>query len=226
MTTENTDQPPIEAVASTPSISAPSTIPPVANAPVIAAAPVITPPVVAAPVTAAPVVATPVVSRKPKKKLIQVAGNPQFAPTISRNKDIPNPSTKLLDWAHMPGLTTSGKTFPAGPIRLRYGEHTGPERGFGLTHIWEARKYRSAAMPTPMHALPAIEQFIMSILQAGTEIFYEGNRATSSDRAMVFKSSAGAVIVEERVDGNGNAWYSIVTAIPRTSAKGFKIGNL
>lgn len=169
---------------------------------------------------------TPVVFRKPKKQLIQVAGNPQYTPRISPNREIPNPRTNSLDWAHMPALTTSGKTFPAGPIRLRYGEHKGPERGFGLAHIWEARKYKSAAMATPMAALPVIEAFITSILQVGADIFYEGNLATSSDRAMVFTSSAGAVIVEERVDGYGKAWYSIITAIPRTSAKGFKIGNL
>lgn len=205
MTTENTDQPLVAPVVSAPSNSAPPTIPPVTNALVTAA---------------------PVVSRKPKKKLVQVAGNPQFASLIHRNQQILNPSTNLLDWAQMPELTTSGKFFPAGPIRLRYGEHTGPERGFGLTHIWEARKYKSASMPTPMDALIVIEQFIMSILQVGTEIFYEAERATSSDRATVFKSSAGAVIVEERVDGNGKAWYSIVTAIPRTSVRGFKIGNL
>jgi hypothetical protein len=205
MTTENTDQPLTEAAVDAPSSSGSSTTPSV---------------------THAALAATPVVSRKPKKKLIQVAGNPQFAPAISRNKEIPNPTTNSVDWAHMPALTTSGITFPAGPIRLRYGEHLGHERGFGLTHIWEARKYKSPAMPTPMDALVEIEKFIMSILQVGTEIFYEGNRATTYDRAMVFKTKVGTVIVEERVDGNGNAWYSIVTAIPRTSAKGILIGNL
>jgi hypothetical protein len=182
--------------------------------------------VVSTPVINTPVINTPVVSRKPKKQVIQVAGNPQYASRISPNKEILNPRTNSLDWAQMPGLTTSGKFFPAGPIRLRYGEHKGPERGFGLAHIWEARKYKSATMPTPMHAVFVIETFITSILQIGSEIFYEGNLATSSDRAMVFKSTAGAVIVEERVDGFGKTWYSIITAIPRTSAKGVKIGTL
>jgi hypothetical protein len=177
-------------------------------------------------VISTPAISTPVVSRKPKKQVIQIAGNPQYALRISPNKEILNPRTNLLDWAQMPALTTSGKVFLAGPIRLRYGEHKGPERGFGLAHIWEARKYKSATLATPMAAVYVIEVFITSILQTGAEIFYEGNLATSSDRAMVFTSSAGAVIVEERVDGLGKAWYSIITAIPRTSAKGFKIGNL
>ena len=219
MTTENIDQPSTEAVVSTPGANMPATSTPSISISAVSTL------VTASPATGTPA-ATPVVSRKPKKTVIQVAGNPQFAARISPNKQILNPRTNLLDWAQMPALTTSGKVFPAGPIRLRYGEHKGPERGFGLAHIWEARKYKSATLATPMAALNDIERFITSILQAGAEIFYEGNLATVSDRAMVFTSSAGAVIVEERVDGLGKVWYSIITAIPRTSGRGFKIGNL
>lgn len=168
----------------------------------------------------------PVMQRKPKKIVIQVAGNPQYAPKISRNQEIKNPRTDGLDWGQFPEITTAGKHFPAGPIRLRYGEHKGPERGFGLEHIWEARKYKSAVVNTPMLAINLVANLLESILQSGAEIYYEGAMARSTDRAMVFKSKEGTVIVEERVDGSGKTFYSIVTAIPNTTAKGTLIGNL
>lgn len=166
------------------------------------------------------------VQRKAKKRIIQVAGNPQYAPKISVNKEVMHPTTGLADWGQFPEIITSGKTFPDGPIRLRYGEHKGPESGFGLAHIWEARKFKSDVLHTPMLAIHMVANLIMAILKPGTEIFYEHVTARRYDRATVFKNAAGTVILEERVDSNGNAFYSIVTAIPNANARGTLIGVL
>ena len=168
------------------------------------------------------------VKRKPKKEVIQVAGNPKYQPIVkvSPKKEIPNPRTGELDWAHVPELKTASKTFPAGPIRLRYGEHWGPERGYGLTHIWEARKFKSAVLASPMDAIHVVDNLIMSILQSGAEIYHDATQARSVDRPVVFWTNSGTVVVEERVDGTGKAFYSIVTAIPKKNPKGTLIGNL
>jgi hypothetical protein len=167
-----------------------------------------------------------IIHRKPKKRLVQVAGNPAYAIKQSPNKEITNPVTGTLDWGHFPEIVTKGKTFPAGPIRLRYGEHKGPEKGFGLAHIWEARKYRDDVLNTPEAAIEVVAQLILAIIIPGAAIYYEGRLAGSSDRATVFKSQAGTVIVEERIDGYGAVFYSIITAIPKNSAKGTLIGRL
>ena len=166
------------------------------------------------------------VQRKTKKRIIQVAGNPLYAPKTSPNKEVTNPKNNSVDWGYFPEIVTSGKTFPAGPIRLRYGEHRGPESGFGLKHIWEARKFKSDLLPTPDAAIHQIANLIMSIIQPGAEILYEGVSTKRHDRATIFKNAAGTVILEERVDMNGNAFYSIVTAIPKARAKGILIGKL
>lgn len=118
-----------------------------------------------------------------------------------------------------------GASIPAGPIRLRYGEHKGPQSGFGLAHIWEARNFRSEVLSTPVSAIAHVANLIDGVLQPGAEIFHEG-AAGRYDRATVFKSANGTVIVEERVDGWGKAFYSIVTAIPNKKARGVKIGTL
>jgi hypothetical protein len=168
----------------------------------------------------------PEVQRKSKKRVIQVAGNPDYAQRISPNKQIANPVTGGFDWGQFPELKSGGKTFAAGPIRLRQGEHRGPERGFGLVHIWEARKFKSELLNTPESAIHVIANLVLSILQPGAEIYYEGDIARAGDRVTVFKHRNGIVIVEEREDGKGKPVYSIVTAIPANNVKGKLIGNL
>ncbi|MFZ6778034.1 hypothetical protein ACO0LD_14480 [Undibacterium sp. Ji83W] len=167
-----------------------------------------------------------IVKRKKRKEVIQVAGNPLYAPKISPKSEIINPRTNTLDWGQFPEIITAQKTFPAGPLRLRYGEHVGPQKGYGLAHIWEARNFFHNKFNTPTLATDAIADFLFKILEPGAEIYYEGNLATSTDKATVFKSSAGTVVVEERKDGVGNTFYSIVTAIPNNNARGTKIGTL
>jgi hypothetical protein len=162
-----------------------------------------------------------VVQRKPKKRFVQVEGNPAYAPKISQNKELVSPVTGTADWGQFPAVGS----FPAGPIRLKYGVHLGPERGFGLEHIFEARKLRTDAEPTPMAAINTAATLIHGILTSGAEIFYEGNLSKRLERAAVFKSKAGTVIVEQRADGDGNAVYYIITAIPNNRVRGVKIGT-
>lgn len=163
--------------------------------------------------------------QRKKKRFVQVAGNPEYAPRISPNKEIEHPRTGCVDWGQFPELQCSGRVFPAGPIRLRYGEHKGHQSGFGLAHIWEARNFKSEVLATPMSAIAHVANLIDSVLQPGAEIFHEGVTG-KYERATVFKSANGTVIVEERVDGRGKAFYSIVTAIPNKKVRGVKIGAL
>lgn len=172
--------------------------------------------------------------RKPKKKLIQVAGTPlttrPVAPAAIKpgpNKEMVNPLTESLDWGYFPKIDRPDAPFEAGPIRLRYGVHYGPNRGYGLEHIWAAHfQNADPALNTPILALPAVAAFLGTILQPGAAILYEYGLGPSGKRTTIFKSSKGTAIVEARVDGQGIAVYSIITVFRGRNGHGAVIGSL
>lgn len=102
-----------------------------------------------------------------------------------------------------------------GPIYLRYGDHS---YNWGLEHIWQAHFASIPDLPT---AISTVSTFVSEILLPGTNILYE-----SGKKSTIVHSATGLVIVEERLDGNNNHFYSVVTAYKRRSAYGYKIGQL
>jgi hypothetical protein len=178
--------------------------------------------------------------RKKPKKVIQVAGNPKYAaiarPAVADSAvagtvtprpthEVTNPKTQTVEWGCFPELKLTGRTFPAGSIRLRHGEHKGPNNGYGLAHIWEAH-FKSDELSTPIQALPKIADFIAEILQQGSQIFYEWGNGRAGNKTTVFKGKKGVVILEERQDAHNNTFYSIVTAYPGQKVYGNLVGTL
>lgn len=170
-------------------------------------------------------------ARKHKKRVV-VPGVVLPAPVVgtvkpNKYKHIENPETGTLDWGLFPEIEAQGMTFPAGPIRLTYGEHLGPKRGFGLEHIWEAHFKGSGASPALPDIIADVAVFLKGIIRRGTEIYYEGGLGSAGNRPMLFKTKAGVVVIEMREDRrSGGCFYSIVTAFPATKAQGYVIGTL
>lgn len=174
----------------------------------------------------------PVVERKKKKRVVHVTPPvAQLGPVVgtvkpSKFKHIAHPKTGTLDWGHFPEIETQGVTFQAGPIRLVYGAHFGPNRGFGLEHIWEAH-FKLTEPNNPLAALDAVAAFLGEIIQSGSVIYYEGGLGNDANKSMLFKTKAGVVIVEMRADSRTQpCFYSIVTAFPGKNPQGYVIGNL
>lgn len=160
--------------------------------------------------------AAPVVQRK---RVIQIAGNPNYALTPPKN-------SLVQEFATFPHILLSEMEFPEGKIRLNYGEHHvksryRPAYGFGLVHIWKGRFPQTASAED---AKPRVLELLNKIVTARADILYEYD---GSMKCAIFRSTAGLVIVEHRTEGpNGPSFYSIVTAIPHAQAKGIKIGTL
>lgn len=176
------------------------------------------------------------VKRKKQKQFIKIAGNPKYdksktgTPVVGvvrprPAQEIVNPLTGTVDWGQFPETDVKTRVFPAGPIRLRYGEHKGPNNGYGLAHIWEAH-FKSDEHGTPMLGLVAVANFMAGILMPGAQIFYEFGNGRAGAKNTIFKSKKGIVIVEERQDGQGNTFYSIVTAFPGRNAHGQLVGTI
>lgn len=156
-----------------------------------------------------------------KKTFIQVAGNPVYQPPPNPNATITNPLTGTPEFGVFPRIEAGGRVFEQGLIYLRHGKHFGPNRGFGLEHIWTEHfsQHQSA-----QEALPDVAALINGVLVSGATIHYEYRNGKDGDRTTILKSAVGIVIVEARTDGLNRSYYVIVTAFAGTKAYGPIIG--
>lgn len=136
-----------------------------------------------------------------------------------RNTPINNPHTGTPSFGVIPEIVFKGTKFEHGHIYLRYGEHFGANRGFGVDHIW-AEHFKKIL--TVEEALRDIPIYVSGILQKGGAIHSEFDMR---NRCMVFKSKQGLVILEPKLDGENKNYYSVITAY-NGQAKGPKIGAL
>jgi hypothetical protein len=160
----------------------------------------------------------------PKKTPIaSVTCNPYLAKTPSKNTTIDNPLTGTPLFGFFPEITNPRISFESGPIYLRYGEHFGANRGYGLVHIWQEH-FRFA--PSAMAALPDAAKLLNKVLQPRSTIHYEYGLGRAANRTTVLRNTAGIAILEKRLDGLNKVFYAIVTAFPGRNANGPVIGAI
>lgn len=152
-----------------------------------------------------------------------MAGKPITGNRLHKNATILNPLTGLPLFGLFPSIAQKEVLFEGGPIYLRYGQHVGYSRGWGFEHIWKARYPNICVFD---EAMPAVTGLVTKILVQGASIHYEYGIGRAENRSTVFHSREGVVIVEERLDGQNKAFYSIVTAYPGKKANGPKIGAI
>lgn len=143
---------------------------------------------------------------------------------MNAKQAILNPATSTPSFGAFPGFTVreSGRVFAPGPIQLRYGEHFGPHRGYGFTHIW--REHFPGAN-VESDALAQVIQFVQSVLAKGSGVFYEGGTGRHERRAIVCRVGKMLVVLEEMTDAENNILYSVVTAF-RSNPKGVRVATL
>lgn len=135
-----------------------------------------------------------------------------------------NPATGSDSFGVFPEIARPEVYFSGGPIYLRYGRHHGPQRGWGLEHIWQAR---FPLCKDISEAKILVTQLVNGILISGASIHYEFvGMGSAAQRSSVFRSHTGVVVVEERQDGKNAVFYNIVTAIATPKVNGPKIGAI
>lgn len=138
-----------------------------------------------------------------------------YVPNLQQKKWTRN--QELCCVAHFPDIVLRGESlFQAGRIVLRYGEHQGPNRGFGFEHIWKEHFGGVADHDT---AMADVERFVRAIVRPGVAIHYEAGK-----RAAIFSSLNGLAIVQEMVDGQNVIFYSVITAFSGRNANGSRVG--
>jgi hypothetical protein len=140
-----------------------------------------------------------------------------------KNTFIINPKTGTPLFGVMPEIKNKAYYFPEGDIYLRHGEHRGPNRGWGLKHIWA--EHKSELLALGHEERKNVADFVSEIIQSKAKIFCEFSQI-ASERVTVLKSPTGLVILDHRTDGEGTDFYSVVTAFKANRAQGVLIGNL
>lgn len=77
-----------------------------------------------------------------------------------------SPNTIVEVVGEFPEITSSGYTFDKGPIQLRIGKHTAPNKGFGVKHI-EAEHMQEILNL----GFTSVNEFVKAIIVENAKIF-------------------------------------------------------
>lgn len=139
----------------------------------------------------------------------------------TKNTKLVNPQTGDFFFGYIPDMPKHD--IREGGIILRYGEHKGANKGFGVAHIWAEHKTELSRMGFDTEE--KVPDFINKIIVPETPIYCEFNDLRGNHRLAVLRTIYGLVILEPRWDQDNNRIYSVVTAYTKKSAHGVQIGK-
>lgn len=141
-----------------------------------------------------------------------------------QNKLVTHPASQTDSFGYVPEITSKGETIYGGRIILRTGRHKGPNRGFGVNHIWD--EHHPELIKLGYLTVHDTVNFVEKIIQPGTPIYCEFNDLRGNHRPTVLRTSVGLVVLEPVNLGDGELVYSVVTAYMKRSASGTKVGQI
>lgn len=139
-----------------------------------------------------------------------------------KNTKIAHPTSGENAFGYLHETLSRGDTLPAGPIILKVGQHRGPNRGFGLNHIWD--EHQDDIIKIGYDSAEKAIQYVADIIQPGMPVHCEFNDMRGNHRPAVLRSRKGSVILELKQDGAGNHEYSVITAYPNKNVHGTRVG--
>lgn len=139
-------------------------------------------------------------------------------PRRGQNAAATSPLTGTPIFGTVPEIHTQWTRFNEGPIFLRSGQHISAKRGFGMAHIWAEHKQELIGRGyTDIERVPA---YVSTIICTGATLYWEiGARLTISAT-----SATDIAIIQERFDGTGRVFYSVITAFQKGRAHGTLVG--
>jgi hypothetical protein len=127
-----------------------------------------------------------------------------------------NPLTGELSFGTIPQLKLAGLAIPEARIHLHLGRHIGPNRGFGVRHIWA--EHKAEILRAGYVEESDVPRYVLEMLKPGTPPFFEG-QSWGKTRLMAVRSAKGTAIVELREQREAVVW-AVVTAFSGTRTHG------
>lgn len=112
---------------------------------------------------------------------------------------------------------------PGGEIYLRAGEHFGPNRGYGVRHVWEA--HQADLVKLDCMSIDGVPAHIARMIVPGAPIYCEFRQQKGGQRVAVLKTAMGTLILEPRNERRGFGYY-VITWYPQRRAHGTLVGKV
>lgn len=137
--------------------------------------------------------------------------SPAYAADLHQDDFVAHPVTRHQSFGFVPKMQRQGIVLPEGHIYLRAGKHFGPNKGYGINHIWDEHG----------HELPRwgcktvhdVATYVASVIIHRAPIYCEFHQTKNGYKVAVLRSSKGYVILEPILTEEGDFdFYSVVTA--------------
>jgi hypothetical protein len=137
-------------------------------------------------------------------------------------RPILNPNTGNTVFGILPPLRLGGLVVEEAGVLLFEGRHVGPNRGWGLAHIWAEHQPELRRLGYEQKSDAPL--FVSAVLRERTPVYFEGGSYRST-RVLVVRSSTGTAVLEYRQRTEGAIW-SVVTAFAGTKTHGTQVGTV
>ena len=137
--------------------------------------------------------------------------SPVYVSTLHKDDLIAHPTTGHQSFGFVPEITSRGITLPGGHIHLRAGRHIGPNKGYGVKHIWDEHGHELPRWGCK--TVDDVAAYVASVIVHKAPIYCEFHQTKNGYRIAILRSSKGFVILEPVVDEDHVfEFYSVVTA--------------
>ena len=143
---------------------------------------------------------------------------------MGQNTLVQNPNTNTYEFGVIPYMIKGHDEFSEGIIQLRIGKHIGPNKGFGVEHIWI--EHNKELIKLGYKTKNDVPQFLADLIKPRAPIYCEFNDMRGNHRIAVVRSVLGVAYLERKFGANNEVIYSVVTAFTKKNAAGTKIGSV
>lgn len=149
-----------------------------------------------------------------------------YSSELHRDDFIAHPNTERQCYGYVPEIRSNGIVLPAGDIYLRAGRHFGPNKGFGVRHIWDEHRHELTRIGCK--AIDQVANYVASVIVHNAPIYCEFVLKPNGYRVAVLRSSKGYAILDPILnDDQEIQFYSVVTAYKlRRSGHGTEVGRV
>lgn len=145
--------------------------------------------------------------------------------TGSKNQNVEHPDGGFC-YGVINEARHNGELIYGGEIFLRVGKHTGPNKGFGVNHIWA--EHSTQLIKSGYQTINDVARYVSDIIKPGTQVFCEFTSMTGKHRPTVLRSRVGMVVLEpkEHPISETGYIYTVVTAYYKPVAHGVLVGQI
>lgn len=152
--------------------------------------------------------------------------SPTYTSALHRDDYVAHPVTGHQSYGYVPEMKSGKIILPAGHIYLRAGRHIGPNKGYGINHIWDEHGHELPRLGCKI--IDQVATYVASVIVHKAPIYCEFVPSPKGYRVAVLRSSKGYAILEPILNEDQEIqFYSVVTAYKlKRTGHGTEVGKV